>query len=403
MRSAIVDTGGHPAVVGAWRRPGTRPAVLVYGHYDVQPAGDPRAWREPPFEGRIVGDELRGRGTSDDKGQLFAHLAAIEAMLATTGELPVNVTVVLDGEEEIGSPGLLRALRTRPAWAQADAALISDSRMPDAGHPAIVYSQRGLLRCRVSIRRPGAPVHAGQFAGMAADPALVLARFLASLHAADGRVTVPGFYAAVRELDADERRFLAATGPNDADLVATAGTVVGVGEGTYSLYARTTVRPSAAVIGVSAAGNGGAIPSQASAELDFRLVPDQDPAAIASAVASHLARVAGRALHSGVQVTAAAPAFAMDRRHPVLSAVAAAVREGFGVGPRFIRSGGTIPVAALLRHAHGVPVAILGFGLPDDRPHAPNEKLHIPTFFRAIRTSAACLKWLQHTEVQNRD
>jgi acetylornithine deacetylase/succinyl-diaminopimelate desuccinylase-like protein len=395
-RVRVLAAGRHPFVYGEWCRLPGRPTVLVYGHYDVQPPGPAAAWRSPPFEPVRRGDRLYGRGASDDKGQLLAHVAAVEAWLRSAGRLPVNLRCLLDGEEEIGSPSLAALLaRNRRALA-VDAAVVSDTRMVGPGRPAITYGLRGLLNLELEVAGPSGDLHAGTFGGAVHNPLQVLCELVARLHDARGRVAVPGFYDDVRPVGEHERLALAASAPVDAALLREAGVRRGWGERGFSAYERTTLRPALTVNGITGGYQGqgarSVIPARASAKLGIRLVPDQDPAAIERLVREHLARTTPATVRARVRADARARATLLDPAHPAMDAAVAACLRGFGTRPAFLRSGGTIPAVRLFEELLGVPTVLLGLAQPDDRAHAPNERFHLPTLWRGIET---CI-WLLH-------
>jgi acetylornithine deacetylase/succinyl-diaminopimelate desuccinylase-like protein len=386
----VVTTKRHPLVYGEWCRLPGRPTILVYGHYDVQPVDPLDAWRSPPFEPTRRGDDLYGRGASDDKGQLCAHLAAVEAWLRGAGRLPVNVRCLLDGEEEIGSPSLAGFLRRGGRRLAADVAVASDTRMLGLGRPAITVGLRGLLDLEVELRGPRRDLHAGTFGGAVHNPLQALGELLAGLHDRDGRVAIPGFYDRVRRWSQHERRALAAAAPSDAAVLRQAGVGHGWGERGWSLHERTTLRPAVTVNGLSGGYQGPAaksvIPAAASAKLGIRLVPDQDPAEVERLFRRHLARTLPATVHTTVRGGSRVPPVLFDMAHPAMEAASAACRRGFGARPAFLRSGGTIPAAGMLRRMLGTPVVLLGLALPDDRAHAPNERFHLPNLWQGIDT-----------------
>jgi acetylornithine deacetylase/succinyl-diaminopimelate desuccinylase-like protein len=389
----IAATAGHPIVVAAGPHAPGRPTLLIYGHYDVQPADPLPEWRSPPFEPRVRGGYLYGRGACDDKGQLFAHVKALEICLAGRRPPPLNVKCLFEGEEEIGSPHLRQFIERHRGALAADAAVISDTRMLGRDRPALTYALRGGLGLELEVEGPPHDLHSGNFGGAVVNPLQVLCRLLAGLEGADGRIAVPGFYDRVRAWGAAERRRMAASGPPDAAILAAAGVERGAGEPGYSLYESTSVRPALAVNGLTGgyqgAGGKGIIPARAGAKLSFRLVPDQEPRDVERLVRRHLARSAPEAVRLRVTTLLRAHPAQLDRRHPVMRAAAAAYRRGFGAAPVFLRSGGSIPVVSMLQEVLGITTAAMGFALPGDRIHAPNERFHLPTFFRAIATCLA--------------
>ena len=394
-RVCVVPTARHPIVYADWRHAPGRPIVLIYGHYDVQPADQPHEWTSPPFEPTVRGNNLHGRGACDDKGQMFTHVKAIESYLRTNRSLPVNVVCVFEGEEEIGSPNLSEFLeRNRPSL-RAHLAVMSDTRMIVPNRPAITYSLRGSLNLELEIRGPAVELHSGNFGGAVHNPLQALCEIVARLHDSSGRVAIPGFYDRVRTQSDSERATMAHTGPCDAKILRDAQTTHGWGEPGYSLYERTTIRPALSVTGVVGGYQGpgvkAVIPARAVAKLNFRLVPDQDPHEIARLVREYVRRVTPATVCSTVRVLAAARPAVIDRRHPAMRAAALAYRRGFGASPVFLRSGGTIPIVNMLQERLGIPTVLMGFALPDDRIHAPDEKFHLPNFFNGIATCVAFL------------
>jgi len=379
---------GHPLVWGRRHVSAGAPTLLVYGHYDVQPEGARAAWQTPPFRGTVRGSNLYGRGASDDKGQAFAHIKALESYLAT-GELPINVSVLLDGEEEIGSPGLVRALMRGDFPIRADAIVISDTRIPAPDRPALTYSLRGNLQLELEISGPARDLHSGYFGGSAPNPLEYLGGLIARLHAPDGRVALDGFYDRVRGIPSQERAYMAARGPSDAAIVRAQGSPPAHRNRDYSLYERTTALPSLTVTRITTEGNAGraTIPSRAVAWIDIRLVPEQDAKAIAQSFRDRVAALQPDGLRAAVRPLSATPWVALDRRGPIQAAAAAAYRRGFGSTPVFLRSGGSIGVVAAFQRTLRVPIVLMGFGLPGDGAHGPNEKFHLPNFFRGIETS----------------
>ncbi|HEV2846705.1 MAG TPA: M20/M25/M40 family metallo-hydrolase, partial [Thermoanaerobaculia bacterium] len=339
---------------------------------------------------------LYGRGACDDKGQLFAHVKALEASLKTAGRLPLNVKVLFEGEEEIGSPNLKAFLQRNARALAADAAVMSDTRMLGPRQPALTYSLRGGLGMEIEVSGPRTDLHSGTFGGAVHNPLQALCEMLARLHDRNGRVAIPGFYDRVRTLDPKERSYMATVGPPDAKILSDAGVERPWGERGFTLYERTTVRPSLSICGLTGGyqgeGSKAVIPARASAKLNFRLVPDQDPREIETLVRRRLARLTPPTVRARVVTHLGAKPAEIDRRHPAVRAAALAYRRGFGAAPVFLRSGGTIPVVNLFQEILGVPTALMGFALPDDRIHAPNERFHLSNFERGIAT---CLAFLE--------
>jgi acetylornithine deacetylase/succinyl-diaminopimelate desuccinylase-like protein len=390
-RVRIVPTDGNPIVYASWLRAPGRPTLIIYGHYDVLPGEPLREWHTPPFTPTLKNSNLHARGASDDKGQLFSHVKAIESYLKTTNSLPVNVKCIFEGEEEIGSPHLTSFIARNKRALRADAAIISDTRMLAPDQPAISYAQRGGLRAEIEVKGPPHDLHSGNFGGGVHNPLQALCEMIARLHDSHGRVAIPGFYDEVRRWDEDERAFMARTGPTDQQILQDAKVERGWGESGFNLYERTTIRPALTVNGMSGghqgAGAKSIIPARALAKLSFRLVPDQDPKNVARLFREHIERITPPAVRSSIRVFSPIEPALVDRNHPAVRAAALAYKHGFGAAPVFLRSGGSIPVVNTFQQILRIPAVLMGFGLPDDHIHAPNEKFHLPNFFKAIATS----------------
>ena len=389
----LAATASNPVVYAQSEILADRRTVLVYGHYDVQPAAAQDGWTTPPFEPVIRGADLRGRGASDDKGQVMIHVKALESLSASGEPLPVNVKCLFEGAEEIGSPGL-RQLITRNRHAlTADVALISDTRILGPHRPALTYALRGSLNCELQISTLAHDLHSGAFGGAVRNSLEVTARIVAGLHRDDGRVAIGGFYDDVRDEPLHERRFMAANGPSDAALLEGAAAARSCGEPGYSLYELTTIRPSLSVNGITGGyrGRGGkaVIPATAGAKLNFRLVPEQDPTRIEELFRKHLRRVVPPGVRADVTFSAGVRPAGINRDLPIMKAAARAYRAGFGRQPVYLRSGGTIPVVNEFAELLNTPVVLMGFALPDDGMHAPNEKFHLPQLIRGIATVIA--------------
>jgi acetylornithine deacetylase/succinyl-diaminopimelate desuccinylase-like protein len=387
----VVQTPRHPIVYASWLHAPGRPTLLIYGHYDVQPADPLHEWITPPFEPTIRGDDLFGRGACDDKGQMFTHVKALEAFLKTNGAFSINVKCLFEGEEEIGSPNLTPFVqRNRDALA-ADAVVVSDAPMLGRDRPAISYGARGALSLELHVFGPKHDLHSGNFGGAVHNPLQALCEIIARLHDAKGRIAIPGVYDKVRKVSAAESARMAWTGPTDAKILADAQTERGWGESGHSLLERLTLRPALTVNGIlggyQGSGAKGVIPSRASAKLSFRLVPDQDPREIDRLFRAYVADIAPATVRIAVKSQGFADPFLADPRHPAMRAAAFAYRKGFGAAPAFARFGGTIPVLSVFQKALGAPVVVMGFASPDDHLHGPNEKLHIPSFFKGVETS----------------
>jgi len=393
---AVEPTPRHPIVYAEWRRAPGRPTVLIYGHYDVQPADPLAEWRTPPFEPVVRGENLYGRGASDDKGQLFAHVKALEAYLHANRALPVNVVCLFEGEEEIGSPNLASFLARNRRFFAADVAVLSDTRFLAPGQPAITYALRGSLALELELRGQRQDVHSGSFGGALHNPAQALCEIVAQLHDTNGRIAIPGFYDRIRRLSMEERASLTSSGPSDKQILRDAQAEHRWGEHGYTLYERTTIRPALTVNGITSGyqGPGGKaiIPARATAKISFRLVPDQEPSEIEQLFRTHIARNTPPTMRAMIRAHLRAKPAVINVRHPAIHAATVAYRQGFGVAALFLRSGGSIPVVNTFQEILGIPTVLMGFALPDDRMHAPNEKFHLPQFYQGITT---CI-WFLH-------
>jgi acetylornithine deacetylase/succinyl-diaminopimelate desuccinylase-like protein len=387
----IVPTQRHPIVYAEWLHARGLPTILIYGHYDVQPPDPLREWISPPFTPTVRGDNLYGRGACDDKGQLFTHVKAIEAYLHTAGRLPVNVKCLFEGEEEIGSPNLTGFVERNRRVLGAHLAVMSDTRMLGPHRPSLTYSLRGQLALEIEVRGPRHDLHSGNFGGAVHDPLQALCEIIAQLHDKKGRVAIPGFYDRVRLRSESERDYMRQNGPQDAQILRDAATEEGWGERGYSLYERVTVRPSLTINGISGgyegAGGKAVIPSKAMAKLSFRLVPDQEPHEIEMLFRRHIAQITSPTVKSFVRTNQLANPAVIDRRHPALHAAAIGYRKAFGTMPVFLRSGGSIPVVSIFQRVLAIPTVLMGFALPDDHIHAPNERFHLLNFYKGIETS----------------
>jgi len=390
-KTTIIPTAGHPLVYADWRHAPGRPTVLIYGHYDVQPPDPLNEWHTPPFEPVIRGDHLFARGATDDKGQLFAHVKALEGWLETTGRLPVNVVCLFEGEEEIGSKNLLRFIKESKDRFKANLAVVSDTTMPAPDRPTVIYALRGALSLELEVTGQRHDLHSGLFGGMVHNPLQALCEIIAKLHDAEGRISIPGFYTQVISLSDIERQYMRETGPSDAELLRNAGTHKGWGESAYNLYERTTSRPSLTVTGITGGYQGegakGVIPARALAKIDIRLAPEQDPEETERLFRRHIAILTPPTVTTKVRPLSMARPVTIDPAQPLFRAVENAYLRGFGKKPAYWRSGGSIPVVAALQEICGMPVALMGFGLADANIHAPNESLYLPNFFNGIATA----------------
>jgi acetylornithine deacetylase/succinyl-diaminopimelate desuccinylase-like protein len=388
----IIPTTGHPVVYADWLSAGpTAPTLLIYGHYDVQPVDPLDEWLTPPFEPTVKGDNLFGRGTSDDKGQLYTHIAATEAYLKTIGQLPLNIKFMLEGEEEMGSPHLGDFMRQHQALLQADAALISDSHIHDPQTPVLVAGVRGLAYMEISLRGSRHDLHSGSYGGLVENPLNAIVRLLASLHDDQGRVTIPGFYDKVRELTPAERTALNNGLVTEEMVLAETGAPALWGEEGYTVAERKSVRPTLDIHGIKGgfigSGQKTVIPAVASAKVSMRLVPDQEAEEIAQLFITHISRISPKTMEVSVEKLSSGDTAVVDITTPAVEAAAQAYERSFGRRPLYTREGGTLPVVSLFSRLLKITTVMMGFGLPDDRLHAPNEKFYLPNFYRGIEAA----------------
>jgi acetylornithine deacetylase/succinyl-diaminopimelate desuccinylase-like protein len=403
-RVSVARTRGHPLVLAEHRRRPGGPCLLIYGHYDVVPAGRRRDWSSPPFTPTIDGRFMYGRGVSDDKGPLLCHVAALSAWLRGPGRLPIDVVCLFDGEEEIGSPGLRSFVRTHGRRLGATAAVVSDTRALGADRPTLVTSLRGKVVCDVAVAGPRRDLHSGQYGGAVNDPANVLAGLLASLHDSTGRVAIPGFYDAVRPVPAAERARLARHVPSDAAFLSGTGVREGAGEAGFSAFERAALRPSLTVSRLAAGGRrtDSIIPSRAAATVSLRLVADQRPAEIARQLRRHLADRTPPSVTTTIATRKASPPWTLPHETPQLRAAARALAASFPHPPVVLPSGGTIAVVSILARL-GLPVIMMGFARPDDGMHGPDERADLTLLDRGAGACARLLAELAAPDAQPRD
>jgi acetylornithine deacetylase/succinyl-diaminopimelate desuccinylase-like protein len=398
-KADVMSTAGHPIVYAEWLAAGPEaPTVLIYGHYDVQPPDPLELWNTPPFEPAVAGDDLFARGASDDKGQLYAHVKAIEAFKETGRSPPLNVKCLFDGEEETGSPNLEPFIREHADLLAADVAVISDGRMLGKDRPSIVYALRGLAYVEVEVTGPDHDLHSGGYGGAVHNPINALCAMIAKLQDADGHITIPGFYDQVRELDADERAELAKVPFDREAWLQEAGVKSDWGEPAHTIIERKTARPTLDINGIWGgyiqSGAKTVLPSKAFAKISMRLVPDQNPARITQLIREYLAKIAPPTVAVEVRDLASGDGAIVRRDSPAMQAAFRAYGEAFGKEPVFVREGGSLPVVAMFQEVLGIETILMGFGLPDDRGHSPNEKLHLPNFYRGIETIIHFLSFL---------
>lgn len=399
--SQVYATSGHPVVVARGPEVEGAPRVLVYGHYDVQPADPVDAWDGDPFEPRRVDGAVVGRGTNDDKGQFLAHVAAADVLRSLDGALPVNLTMLLEGEEEIGSPNLPAFLEAHRESLACDTILVSDGTLADPGVPGLTYGIRGSCTLQVEVRTATAELHSGNVGGAVPNAVSVLSALIAGLHDASRRVAVEGFYDAVVD-DAAERARVAEVPFDEDTFKATYGVTALAGEAGRSSLERMWLRPTLEPLGVAGgyAGPGvkTVIPACARAVLGARIVPNQTAEGVIDAVRAHLERHAPAGAVVRVSGGGGAEPARMDPGGAAFQVAAAASEDVWGVPARYVRGGGSIGIIATFQRVFGVDPVLLGFGDKDDRIHAPNERFRIANYLAGIRTSARFLRrYARHT------
>jgi acetylornithine deacetylase/succinyl-diaminopimelate desuccinylase-like protein len=399
----LIETEGHPIVCADWLEAGAdRPTVLLYGHYDVQPVDPLDEWVTPPFEPTVrsspAGDAIFARGATDDKGQALAQIHALEALLATAGELPVNVKLLVEGEEEVGSRAVTAFAQSHAERLAADACVISDTSMIAPGRPSIDYGLRGAWACELIVRGPATDLHSGGFGGAVHNPAQALAEIVATMHDAEGRVSIEGFYDGVRELGADERARLAEARFGDEEARQVTGVPALYGEPGFSVVERIGARPTLELNGIAGGYYGEGfktvIPREARAKISCRLVPHQDPGRVEEAFRAHLERVTPPTVTCEIVPMFGLGATLLDPDSAPMRAAARALETAFGRASVFTLGGGGIPIVSVMCEVLDLPVVLMGLGLPDDNAHAPNEKLLLENFHRGTRAGAEFLREL---------
>ncbi|HYA02540.1 MAG TPA: dipeptidase [Syntrophobacteria bacterium] len=385
----VMPTGGHPAVYADWLHAPGKPTALVYGHYDVQPPEPLDLWITGPFDPTVRDRELYARGAVDDKGQVFMHLKALEAHFKTRGTLPVNVRLLIEGEEEIGSPNLDPFIAKHLDLLKADVVVISDTAMIAKGAPGITHGLRGLVYFQIDVEGTKSDLHSGTFGGAVINPAFALTQILSQLKDKNGRVTIPGFYDDVRKLSAEERRTLARLPFSETKLRKEISAPALYGEKGFTTLERLWARPTLEVNGLYSGfvGEGAktVLPGRAMAKVSMRLVPNQDPAKIARLFTQHVKRLCPKTVRLKIaEISGRGMPWLAPTDHPAMQAMARAIQKGFGKRPVFTRTGGTIPVVATFTRLLKAPSLLMGIGLPDENAHAPNEKLDLDNFHHGM-------------------
>jgi acetylornithine deacetylase/succinyl-diaminopimelate desuccinylase-like protein len=394
MRSELLETDGHPIAYGEWLEAPGKPTVMIYGHYDVQPADPVELWETPPFEGTVRDGKIFGRGSVDDKGQVLMHVAALEAHLRTRGRLPINVKVIVEGEEEIGSPSFAAALENNREKFDADVVVISDTAVFAEDTPSLTTSVRGVVFWEVAVHGPSEDLHSGYYGGVVANPIEALCKMLAGLKDDAGRVAVTGFYDGVDEITPLQMVELRSLPYDEAAEAKLLGVPALSGERGRIPLERMWFRPTLEFNGIwggyQGPGSKTIIPSWAKAKITARLVGAQDPLRVRELVRRHLIATAPPGIRVAIEDGGDGRAVVIGREHPAVAAASRAMEAGFGKKPVFIGTGGSIAPVADFDRTLKLPQVMIGVGLPDDRIHAPNEKFNLSQFFGGIKTMA-CL------------
>jgi acetylornithine deacetylase/succinyl-diaminopimelate desuccinylase-like protein len=394
----LFETAGHPIVYGEWLGAPGAPTMLFYGHYDVQPVDPLELWETPPFEASVREGAIYARGSADDKGQIFMHFKAIEAHLSAAGALPINVKVILEGEEEVGSAHLDTFIAEHKDLLAADVVVISDSPMFDRDVPSICYGLRGLAYFQIDLRGSSTDLHSGSYGGAVANPAMVLAQLLAQMKDKSGRIKIPGFYDDVVDVTPEEKAEFAKLPFNEKRWAKEIGVPKPFGESGYTTLERKWARPTFEVNGLLAGFTGeGAktvIPAVAMAKVSMRLVPNQDPATIGRQFEAYLKKIAPKTVEVKVTHMHGGRPWTTGFDNAWVQAAGRAIEQGFGRSPVFVREGGSIPVVSTFQEVLGLPSVLFGIGLPGENAHAPNEWLDLANFHNGVLASAYLYKEL---------
>lgn len=384
------ETGGHPLVYAEYNGAGPdAPTVLFYGHYDVQPVDPIELWESDPFKPEVRDGRLYARGSSDDKGQVFMHLAVFEAYMKTEGKLPLNVKVCIEGEEEIGSENLYEILHNKKEQFKADFAVISDSGMVAKNQPTILYGLKGFTGIEITVTGPDHDLHSGMYGGAVRNPIMALNHILASMKNVEEVITVDGFYDDVEPLMDEERKLIEQV--QGEDYTISAGVNETASEKGYTAKEHTMARPTFEINGIyggyQGEGTKTIIPSSATAKITCRLVPGQDPDKIQQLLESHVEKVSPAGITVEVKKEKlSAKAYKVEPNHPLIQKAATSYSKAFGKDTVYVRMGGSIPVVEWIEAIYNIPIVLLGFGTPDDRLHSPNESFPLDSFDKGMET-----------------
>jgi acetylornithine deacetylase/succinyl-diaminopimelate desuccinylase-like protein len=393
----IIPTANHPLVYADWLHAPGKPTVLCYGHYDVQPPDPLEEWTSAPFDPVVRNGNLYARGSADDKGQMYMHIKAVEALRATTGTLPLNLKFIIEGEEEVGGASITKYLQQQPGKLKCDAALVSDTAMYAAGVPTLTVGLRGLIYLEVEANGPSRDLHSGLYGGAAPNPIFGLAQLLAKAKDAHGRILIPGIYDDVAAPAPEEKASWERLGFDESEfLKAEVGSERLTGEPGFSVLERLWARPTFEVHGIGGGftgpGSKTVIPARATAKVSFRLVPDMVPDKVIAAFREFVAANKPEGIRTEVRVLSASPAVHVNPDHPAIRAGARVFGEVFRRDTVFIRDGASVPIVGDFSKFLGVPSVMMGFGLPDDGLHSPNEKFCIGNYYLGIVTIAKFLE-----------
>ncbi|MCP2033771.1 acetylornithine deacetylase/succinyl-diaminopimelate desuccinylase-like protein [Planomicrobium sp. HSC-17F08] len=385
----VFETEGHPVVYADWLHAEGKPTVLVYGHYDVQPVDPLNLWETPPFDPQVRDNKLYARGASDDKGQTFMHVKAVEALLQLNGELPVNIKFIVEGEEEIGSPTLPKYVEQNKEQLKADLIVISDTGMQGPGRPAVCYGLRGLAGIQIDVKGPKGDLHSGLYGGAVQNPLHAIVEILQSFRDKEGVIQVEGFYEDVLEVSDEERAEFAALEFDLEKEKQDLGITEDFGEKGYSFVERTWIRPTLEINGITGGFSGEGIktvlPAEASAKITCRLVPNQDPDDIVAKLRAHVEANKPKGVTVEISDFDKGQPFLTPYDHPAIQAAGRSYEKVYNVKTAFTRMGGSVPIVAVFDQVLGLPVVLMGFGLSSENFHAPNEHFHLENFDKGLR------------------
>jgi acetylornithine deacetylase/succinyl-diaminopimelate desuccinylase-like protein len=392
LEPEIIPTKGHPIVLARTPRRKGRPHFMVYGHYDVQPAEPFELWTTPPFEPRREGKFLYGRGASDNKGQHVAHLRAIEAYLSTGTELPCDITLLIEGEEEVGSKNLPEFLKKNRKALDVNAVVISDTGIPSVKQPAVTYSLRGIIAFEITIHGPSRDLHSGLFGGSLNNPAMALCQMLAQVRDKNGKVTIPGFYDDVQPLSAAERKEVAKLKFDAKSYAKFLGVPELFGEKGFTANEQRSARPTFEINGLTSGyqgqGSKTIVPAWARAKVTCRLVANQKPAKVRAAVIDHLKKICPKNVRLEISSGHGGDPYLVQPNNPAVAAARTALRKSFKAEPILLREGGSIPIVNDFKRILGADTLMIGLALPEDNAHSPNERFSLDCFEKGMAMSA---------------